>query len=98
MSFHVGPGETLALVGVGGAGKSTVAKLQLRFDDPDQGTVRLDGIDLRNLFLSDVRDSVAVVLQETLVFHGTVRDNIAYGRRGGDGGGDRRRGARRGRP
>ncbi|MGV9250357.1 ABC transporter ATP-binding protein [Streptomyces sp. NPDC003697] len=82
VSFHVAPGETLALVGASGAGKSTVAKLQLRFYDPDRGAVRLDGIDLRELRLSDVRDSVAVVLQETLVFHGTVRDNIAYGRPG----------------
>ncbi|MFE5405039.1 ABC transporter ATP-binding protein [Streptomyces sp. NPDC056580] len=80
VSFEVAPGETLALVGASGAGKSTVAKLQLRFYDPDRGAVRLDGRDLRELSLTDVRDSVAVVLQETLVFHGTVRDNIAYGR------------------
>ncbi|MEU1407958.1 ABC transporter ATP-binding protein [Streptomyces sp. NPDC005728] len=80
VSFHVAPGETLALVGASGAGKSTVAKLQLRFYDPDRGAVRLDGVDLRDLRLCDVRANVAVVLQETLVFHGTVRDNIAYGR------------------
>jgi ABC-type multidrug transport system fused ATPase/permease subunit len=82
VSFHAAPGETLALVGASGAGKSTVAKLQLRFYDPERGAVRLDGTDLRRLSLSDVRESVAVVLQETLVFHGTVRDNIAYGRPG----------------
>jgi len=80
VSFRAAPGETLALVGASGAGKSTVAKLQLRFYDPDQGTVRIDGTDLRDLRLSEVRDSVAVVLQETLVFHGTVGENIAYGR------------------
>ncbi|MEU2553058.1 ABC transporter ATP-binding protein [Streptomyces sp. NPDC014684] len=80
VSFEVAPGETLALVGASGAGKSTVAKLQLRFYDPDRGAVRLDGRDLRELSLTDVRNSVAVVLQETLVFHGTVRENIAYGR------------------
>ncbi|WP_306188731.1 ABC transporter ATP-binding protein [Streptomyces sp. MK5] len=80
VSFHVSPGETLALVGASGAGKSTVAKLQLRFYDPDLGAVRLDGTDLRRLDLTDVRESVAVVLQETLVLHGTVRENIAYGR------------------
>ncbi|WP_405479076.1 ABC transporter ATP-binding protein [Streptomyces sp. NBC_00009] len=80
VSFRAAPGETLALVGASGAGKSTVAKLQLRFYDPDQGTVRIDGTDLRDLWLSEVRESVAVVLQETLVFHGTVRENIAYGR------------------
>ncbi|PJM95655.1 ABC transporter ATP-binding protein [Streptomyces sp. CB01373] len=82
VSFRVRPGETLALVGASGAGKSTVAKLQLRFYDPDRGAVRLDGTDLRELALTDVRESVAVVLQETLVLHGTVRENIAYGRPG----------------
>jgi ABC-type multidrug transport system fused ATPase/permease subunit len=80
VSFHAAPGETLALVGASGAGKSTVAKLQLRFYDPGRGVILLDGTDLRDLRLGDVRESVAVVLQETLVFHGTVRDNIAYGR------------------
>ncbi|MFF2517826.1 ABC transporter ATP-binding protein [Streptomyces sp. NPDC058086] len=82
VSFHVSPGESLALVGASGAGKSTAAKLLLRFYDPDRGAVRLDGSDLRDLALSDVRESLAVVLQETLVFHGTVRENIAYGRPG----------------
>jgi ABC-type multidrug transport system fused ATPase/permease subunit len=82
VSFHVSPGESLALVGASGAGKSSAAKLLLRFYDPDRGAVRLDGTDLRELALSDVRESLAVVLQETLVFHGTVRENIAYGRPG----------------
>ncbi|MET7728874.1 ABC transporter ATP-binding protein [Streptomyces mirabilis] len=82
VSFHVSPGETLALVGASGAGKSTAAKLLLRFYDPDRGAVRLDGTDLPELALSDVRESLAVVLQETLVFRGTVRENIAYGRPG----------------
>ncbi|MGW7546641.1 ABC transporter ATP-binding protein, partial [Streptomyces sp. NPDC054770] len=80
VSFRAAPGETLALVGASGAGKSTLAKLQLRFYDPDRGAVRLDGADLRELSLTDVRENIAVVLQETLVFHGTVRENIAYGR------------------
>nr|WSW47598.1 ABC transporter ATP-binding protein/permease [Streptomyces sp. NBC_01001] len=82
VSLHVEPGTTLALVGSSGAGKSTVGKLQLRFYDPDQGAVLLDGTDLRELQLSELRENVAVVLQETLVFHGTVRENIAYGRPG----------------
>ncbi|GGU95936.1 hypothetical protein GCM10010211_73830 [Streptomyces albospinus] len=77
VSFRVAPGETLALVGASGAGKPTAAKLLLRFYDPDRGTLRLDGHDLR---LDELRDNVAMLLQETLVFHGTVRDNIAYGR------------------
>ncbi|WP_406180291.1 ABC transporter ATP-binding protein [Streptomyces sp. NBC_01006] len=82
VSFRVRPGTTLALVGASGAGKSTVGKLQLRFYDPDEGAVLLDGTDLRELRLAELRENVAVVLQETLVFHGTVRENIAYGRPG----------------
>ena len=80
VSFSVGPGETLALVGPSGAGKSTAAKLMLRFYDPDAGGVRLDGHDLRDLTLRSLRENVAVLLQETLVFDGTVRENIAYGK------------------
>jgi subfamily B ATP-binding cassette protein MsbA len=80
VSFEVGPGEVLALVGPSGSGKSTVAKLLLRFYDPHVGAVRLDGHDLRELTLSSLRDNVAVLLQETLVFDGTVRENIAYGK------------------
>jgi ABC-type multidrug transport system fused ATPase/permease subunit len=79
-SFKTASGEVLAVVGASGAGKSTAAKLLLRFYDPDQGSVRLDGRDLRTLGLSELRDNVAMVLQETLVFHGTVRENIGYGR------------------
>jgi ABC-type multidrug transport system fused ATPase/permease subunit len=80
VSLRAEPGETVALVGPSGAGKSTVAKLLLRFYDPERGAVRLDGADLNTLRLADVRDNVAVVLQETLVLHGTVRENILYGR------------------
>src|SRR5918995_3132282 len=80
VSFEVGPGEVLALVGPSGSGKSTVAKLLLRFYDPHAGAVRLDGHDLRELTLRSLRENVAVLLQETLVFAGTVRENIAYGK------------------
>ncbi|MFF2075465.1 ABC transporter ATP-binding protein [Kitasatospora sp. NPDC058162] len=80
VSLRAEPGETVALVGESGAGKSTVAKLLLRFYDPERGAVRLDGTDLRDLALADLREHIAVLLQETLVIHGTVRENIAYGR------------------
>jgi ATP-binding cassette, subfamily B, bacterial len=80
--LRVEPGEVLALVGPSGAGKSTVARLLLRSFDPTSGQVLLGGQDLRSLTLRSVRDTIAVVLQETLVFDGTVRDNIAYGRPG----------------
>ena len=82
VSFGVGRGEVLALVGPSGAGKSTIAKLMLRFYDPGSGAVRLDGHDLRDLTLRSLRENVAVLLQEALVFDGTVRENIAYGRPG----------------
>ncbi len=82
VSFSVKPGETLALVGASGAGKSTAAKLLLRFYDPDAGTIRLDGHDLHDLTLHSLRENVSVVMQETLIFDGTVRQNIAYGKPG----------------
>jgi ABC-type multidrug transport system fused ATPase/permease subunit len=82
VSFELVPGETVALVGASGAGKSTIAKLLLRFYDPTAGSIRLDGHDLRDLRIDSLRDNVAVLLQETLVFDGTVRENIAYGRPG----------------
>ncbi|MGF1471219.1 MAG: ABC transporter transmembrane domain-containing protein [Rubrobacteraceae bacterium] len=82
VSFSAGPGETLALVGPSGAGKSTVARLLLRFYDPSSGKIRLDGHDLRDLSLMSLRENVAVLLQETLIFDGTVRQNIAYGKPG----------------
>jgi ATP-binding cassette subfamily B protein len=81
VSFSVEPGETIALVGPSGAGKSTVAKLLLRFYDPQEGAVRLDGHDLRSLRLDAVRDNIAVMWQEALVFDGSIAENVAYGRR-----------------
>lgn len=80
VTLRIEPGETLALVGQSGAGKTTLARLLLRFFDPDEGAVRLDGHDVRDLTLESLRENVAVVFQETLVFHGTIRENIAYGK------------------
>ncbi len=80
VSLQVPAGRTVALVGASGAGKSTIVKLLLRFYDPVRGAVCLDGQDLRKMSLRGLRDNVAVLLQENLVFDGTIRDNIAYGR------------------
>jgi ATP-binding cassette, subfamily B, bacterial len=80
VSLHAEPGQTVALVGASGSGKTTLAKLLLRFYDPELGMVRLDGHDLRDVELASLRRNVAILLQETLVLHGTVRDNIAFAR------------------
>ncbi len=82
LTFSAGPGDVVAVVGASGAGKSTLAGLLMRSIDPDRGSVRLGGHDLRDLTRTSVRDAVAVVLQETLLVDGTVRDNIAFGRPG----------------
>jgi ATP-binding cassette, subfamily B, bacterial len=72
-------GETTAFVGATGSGKTTVIKLLLRFYDIDSGTIRLDGHDIRDLRLRDLRQGIGLVSQDVFLFHGTVRDNIAYG-------------------
>jgi subfamily B ATP-binding cassette protein MsbA len=74
------PGERVALVGVSGAGKSTLASLISRFHDPEQGRVLLDGIDVRDLALEDLRQQVGLVPQEPMLFSGTIRSNLQYGR------------------
>jgi len=79
-TLHVPAGQTVALVGRTGAGKSTIAKLIARFYDPTSGQVLLDGIDLRDLSSHDLRRAVVMVTQEAYLFSGTVRDNIALGR------------------
>lgn len=79
LSLTVEAGQTVALVGPSGAGKTTVAKLLERTDDPDRGTVLLDGRDLRRLRLRDLRRQFGLVPQEATVFDGTVEENIRYG-------------------
>ncbi|MFG2911869.1 ABC transporter ATP-binding protein [Kitasatospora sp. NPDC048298] len=74
------PGETLAVVGPSGSGKSTLAKLLVRFLDPQAGTVRLDGQDLRDLTLASLRQAVTLLPQEAPLFHASIADNIVYGR------------------
>ena len=80
IDLEVGDGETVAIVGATGAGKSSVVKLLLRFYDPTSGRVTLDGVDLRTLRLRDLRAAVGLVSQDVFLFHGSVRDNVAYGR------------------
>jgi ABC-type multidrug transport system fused ATPase/permease subunit len=73
------PGETVALVGRSGAGKSTLARLLPRFFDTTRGRVRLDGVDVRDLDLEELRRAIATVSQEPVLFSGTIAENIAYG-------------------
>ncbi len=76
------PQRTTAVVGATGAGKSSLTKLLLRFYDPLQGRITLDGVDLRQLTLSGLRGAIGLVSQDVFLFHGSIRENIAYGRRG----------------
>jgi ATP-binding cassette subfamily B protein len=78
--LSVAPGETVAIVGPSGAGKTTVFSLLLRFYDPQSGAIRVDGVDIRELRLADLRGALAIVPQEPVLFTATVADNIRYGR------------------
>ena len=80
LSFRVGAGERVGFVGESGAGKSTIVRLLLRFYDPGEGVVRIGGHDLRRLRPEDVYRGVAVVNQDTYLFHGTVEDNLRFGK------------------
>ncbi|MFG1678390.1 ABC transporter ATP-binding protein [Micromonospora sp. NPDC049282] len=80
LELTVPAGQTVALIGPTGAGKSTVAKLLARFHDPDAGSVRLDGVDLRDLADVELRRAVVLVTQETHLFSGSVAENIRFGR------------------
>jgi ATP-binding cassette subfamily B protein len=78
--LRIQSGETIAIVGPSGAGKTTVFNLLLRFYDPEKGAVRLDGVDIRDLRLAELRGALAIVPQEPVLFTGSVADNIRYGR------------------
>ena len=82
VSLLVEPGQSAALVGPSGAGKTTISSLIPRFYDPDAGTVKIDGIDVKLFQQKSLRQQVSFVLQETVLFHGTVWSNIAYGKPG----------------
>lgn len=78
-SLVIEPGETVAIVGPSGAGKSTLFQLTERFHDPQQGSVRLNGVDIRDVDLADLRARIALVPQETVIFAASARDNLRYG-------------------
>jgi ATP-binding cassette subfamily B protein len=80
IDLHVQPGETVALVGPSGAGKTTIIQLLLRFYDPASGTVRFDGVDLRDMASADFRRHIALVPQDPVIFADTARENIRFGR------------------
>lgn len=82
INMHIAPGETIAVVGQTGSGKSTLMKLLLRFYAPTGGVIRLDGRDLAELKIPDLRAAFGLVSQDVFLFHGSVAENIAYGRPG----------------
>jgi len=82
VSFTIKPGQMVGIVGATGGGKSTIVSLIPRFYDPTAGQVKIDGVDIRQYKLQALRNQIGYVLQETVLFRGTVRDNIAYGRAG----------------
>lgn len=80
IDLHVPPGQTVAIVGPSGSGKTTLMALLMRFYDPDEGSICLDGRDLRKLRQRSLRQNIGTVLQDPLLFNDTIRNNIAYGR------------------
>lgn len=82
VTLTIAPGETFALVGATGSGKSTIAKLVTRFHDPTGGAVRIDGFDLRDVTVTSLRSQIGVVPQEAFLFAASIRDNVSFGRPG----------------
>ena len=82
INLHIKPGQLVALVGASGSGKTTLANLLLRFYDPQRGAVRIGGVDIRDVSTRDLRNQIAVVTQETILFNDTIRRNIELGRPG----------------
>jgi len=82
VSFTIKPGQLVGVVGPTGSGKSTVVSMLPRFYDPTNGTVRIDGYDVRDFTLKSLREQIGYVLQDTVLFHGTIAENIAFGRPG----------------
>jgi ATP-binding cassette subfamily B protein len=80
VNFQAEPGQTIALLGATGSGKTTIINLIPRFYDPSEGRVTIDGQDIREVTLESLRSRIGIVLQETTLFTGTIRDNIAFGR------------------
>jgi ATP-binding cassette subfamily B protein len=83
MTLDIAPGQMIAIVGPTGAGKTTLVNLLMRFYDVNSGAIRVDGVDIRQLKRGELRRMFGMVLQDTWLFSGTIRDNIAYGRRNG---------------
>jgi ATP-binding cassette subfamily B protein len=80
VSFHIEPGQMAAFVGPSGAGKTTITQLVPRFYDPQRGSVRIDGIDVRDVTLASLRENIGIVTQETYLFHDTIASNLRYAR------------------
>ena len=80
VSFETSPGQRIALLGATGSGKTTIINLLPRFYDPSEGRITIDGYDLRDVTLDSLRSQIGIVLQETTLFSGTIRDNIAFGK------------------
>jgi ATP-binding cassette subfamily B protein len=84
LSISVAAGEQVGIVGLSGAGKTTLANLLMRFDDIDEGSIKIDGIDIRDINQSELRQNIAYVPQEPMLFHRTIKENIAYFNDGAD--------------